>query len=394
MTTSAQANSSGFAPVQEHELLRATLRQFFADRWPLSRVKALDAKRTVPRKLWHELAELGVPGLPVPTKYGGEGADLITTAVAIEEVGRAWASAASDFVLIGMTARLLVEFGSEEQRARLLPGVVRGRTWMAFGMTEPSGGTDLLGLRTTARRDGDGWVINGQKVYTSRADQAQYIVVLARTAELDPDHKARGFTLLLTPTNQPGVTVRKLKLMGIRSGGASEVFFDDARAPADAVIGREGRGFHQLLASINNERITSSAMQLGVAVAAFEESLRYSLQRTAFGRPIGQFQALQHYIAEMAIDIEATRLLIHKAAWLQDAGLDCSMVAAMAKVAAGETAVKTTDRGMRILAGHGLTEDSPMERYLRDARIAPFSPVSGEMGRNYIGEQLGLPKSY
>lgn len=385
----------GFDPTPEHELLRETVREFFRKELPPERVDELDrGRQAIPPELWRRMGDLGWLGLPVPRRYGGADADVSTSAVLIEELGKGWASLASDYVLVSMTARLLTERGSEAQRELILRGLAAGDVRVAFSLSEPDGGTDLLGLRTRAVLENGDWVIRGQKLYTSRAPEADHVVVLARTDEPTEGKKARGLSLILTPIRQEAISVRKLNLLGFRSAGTSEVFYDGARAPEDGLVGERGRGFYHLIASLDNERILAAAMGVGIAQAAFEEALRYAKERTAFGRPIGAFQALQHYLADMSIDIEQARLLVQKAAWLESTGRDCSLVAAMANVASAEAVVRVTDKGMRILAGHGMTEDSPMERYLRDARLQVFSPVSNEMGRNTIGEYLGLPRSY
>lgn len=394
-THAAEAHGLRFDPLPEHELLRQTVRDFFKNELPPERVQELDqAREPIPKELWRRMGELGWLGLPVPASYGGVEADVLTSAVLVEELGRGWASLGSDYVLVSMMAHLLAKFGTEAQRELVLPGLAAGEVRVAISLSEPGGGTDLLGLTTRAALEDGEWVVRGQKLYTSRAPEADYIVVLARTDPPEDGKRARGLSLILTPRNQDAITVRKLKLLGFRSAGTSEVFYDGARAPGDALVGQRGRGFYHLISSLDNERIMAGAMALGIAAAAFDEALRYAKQRTAFDRPIGAFQALQHYLADMAIEIEQVRLLVQKAAWLQSEGRECSMPAAMAKVAAGETVVRVTDKGMRILAGHGMTEDSPMERYLRDSRLQVFSPVSNEMGRNSIGEALGLPRSY
>jgi acyl-CoA dehydrogenase len=378
----------------EHELLREAVREFFARELPEERIRELDRARHVPRELWSRLGELGWLALPVPEQYGGAGADVATSAILVEEIARRFPSVAVDWVLVSMTARLLAEVGTEAERAELLPRLARGAYVLAYGMTEPDGGTDVLGLRTRADLDRDGWVLRGQKLYTSMADDADEILVLARTDPPEDGKRARGLSLVRTPRAQPGVQVRRLQLMAMRAAGTCEVFLDDARAPADALLGQRGRGFYHLLATLDNERILAGAISLGIAAAALDEAVRYARERTAFGRPIGAFQAIQHSLADAATELEQARLLLGKAAAEQSAGRDCSTVAAMAKLACTELAVRVTDRGMRVLAGYGLVEESPMERLFRDARLGPFSPITNEMTRNFIGERLGLPKSY
>ena len=383
-----------FDAPSEHALLRRAVREFFARELPEPRIRALDRARRLPPDLWKRFAELGWMGLAVPERFGGSGADVITAAVLTEELARHFPSVATDWVIVAMTARLLLEVGTPAQQERYLPALGRGEFLMAFGMTEPDGGTDILALQTRADLDAEGWIVRGQKLFTSLADDADAVLVLCLTDPAPGDKRARGLSLVLTPRRQPAVKVRRLELMGMRAAGTCEVFLDGARAPGDALVGERGRGFYHLLRTLDNERILAGALALGIAAAALDEALRYARERRAFGRPIGGFQALQHAIADTATEVEQARLVLSKAAWLQSEGRDCATEAAMAKLAATEAAVRATDRGMRVLAGYGLVEESPMERLFRDARLGPFSPISNEMVRNFLGERLGLPKSY
>jgi acyl-CoA dehydrogenase len=293
-----------------------------------------------------------------------------------------------------MTARAFLEHGSEEQKAEYLPRLARGEFIMAFGMTEPSGGTDILGLTTRAEMAGNEWRISGQKLFTSLADDADAILVLCRTDPAPEDRRARGLSLLLTPRQQPAVTVRRLELMAMRAACTCEVFLDGASAPADALLGERGRGWYHLLSSLDEERTLAAAIYVGITQAALDQTVRYAQEREAYGRPIGAFQAVQHPLAEVATELEQIRLLTDKAAWLQSNGRECAGEAAMAKLAASEVAIRATDRCMRILGGYGLVEESAMERLFRDARLGPFSPISNEMVKNFLGERLGLPRSY
>jgi acyl-CoA dehydrogenase len=226
------------------------------------------------------------------------------------------------------------------------------------------------------------------------ADDADAILVLCRTDPAEGAKRARGLSLVLTPRHQPAVQVRRLELMGMRAACTCEVFLDDARAPADALVGAQGNGWRTLLASLDEERILCAAMYVGITSAALDQALQYARDRNAFGRPIGAFQAVQHPLAETATELEQIRLLTAKAAWLQSNGRECAMEAAMAKLAATEAAIRATDRCMRVLGGFGLVEETPMERLFRDARLGPFSPISNEMVRNFVGERLGLPRTY
>lgn len=383
-----------FDPNPEHELLRETVRAWFRSELPHERIRELDEERLpVPRALWKQMGELGWLGLTTPEQYGGGGAEATLAIVLMEELGRGWASLASDWVILSMVNRLLVNHGTEEQRQRILPGMISGEIRCAVSLSEPGGGTDLLSLNTRATLEGGDWVLRGQKLYTSCMSDNDVIFVLCRTDEPTDGKKARGLSMILIE-RQEAIRVRKLRMLGMRSAGTSEVWFDEARTPESRLIGERGRGFYHLIGSLNDERIMAAASGLGTAAAAFDEALTYAMQREAFGRPIGQFQAIQHYLADMAIGLEQSRLLTQKAAWLLEHGRPCALEACMAKVSVAEMLTNMTDRGLRILAGHGFTDDSPMERYFRDGRLQPFSPMSNEMGRNTIGELLGLPRSY
>ena len=383
-----------FERVPEHDMLRESVRAFFARELPERKIREMDRARRIPREMWKRFGELGWAGLSVPTEYGGSGADVSTGAVLCEELARQFPSMATDWLLLSMTARVLRESGTQKQKAELLPRLAAGEFIMSFGMTEPGGGTDVLALKTRASLQGAEWVVRGQKLYTSFADDADAILVLCRTDPAPDAKRARGLSLILTPRHQPGVTVRRLELMGQRAACTSEVFLDDARAPADAVVGEQGRGWYTLLRSLDEERILCAAMYVGITAAALEQALQYARDRNAFGRPIGAFQAVQHPLAETASELEQIRLLTAKAAWLQSEGRDCATEAAMAKLAASEAAVRATDRCMRVLGAYGLVEESPMERLFRDTRLGPFSPISNEMVRNFVAERLGLPRSY
>jgi acyl-CoA dehydrogenase len=383
-----------FDAPEEHAILRDSVRHFFARELPEPRIREMDRARRIPRDLWHRFAELGWLGLSVPEEYGGSAADVVTAAVFCEELARQFPSLAMDWLLLSMTARTFREHGSDEQKAEYLPRLAQGEFIMAFGMTEPSGGTDILSLTTRAAMAGNEWSVRGQKLFTSFADDADAILVLCRTDPVADDKRARGLSLILTPRQQSAVQVRRLELMGMRAGCTCEVFLDDATAPADAIVGERGRGWYHLLSSLDEERILAAAIYVGITASALDIALQYAKDRIAYGRPIGAFQAVQHPLAEVATELEQIRLITMKAAWLQSRGRECSNAAAMAKLAATETAIRATDRCMRVLGGYGLVEESPLERLFRDTRLGPFSPISNEMVKNFLGERLGLPRSY
>ncbi len=383
-----------FDTIPEHQMLRDSVRAFLDHELPEKTIREYDRARKIPRSIWPKMAVQGWIGISVPEAYGGAGGDIMDGAILCEELSRRFPSLGTDWLLTSMTARIFLEVGTEAQKSEYLPRLTRGDFLMGFGMSEPGGGTDVLGLKTRATLAHGEWSVRGQKLYTSLADDADAILVLCRTEPEIEGKRARGLSLVLTPRQQAGVEVRRLELMGMRAACTCEVFFDDARAPEHAVLGERGRGWYHLLGSLDEERILCAAMYVGITSAALDQALQYALDRKAFGRPIGQFQAVQHPLAEIATELEQIRLLTYKAAWLLSNKRECSTEAAMAKLAATETALRATDRCMRILGGYGMVEESPMERLFRDARLGPFSPISNEMVKNFLGERLGLPKSY
>jgi acyl-CoA dehydrogenase len=379
----------------EERLLRESVRRFLDDRLPVERVRELDEQRSIPGEIWRGLGELGVCGLLIPEAYGGSDADVRLDYAVIEELAKRYASLAAGYMVVSMAARFVMQNANDEQKQRLLPGLAKGESLISFGLTEPGTGTDMTGLRTSATLKDGRWRLRGQKLYITLAADADVLIVLART---DPapegGRKSDGLSLILTERAQPGVEVRRLKMAGLRAAGTTEVFLDDAEAAETDIIGERGKGFAALFGTLNHERILQSYMAVGIAEIAWETARRYALERHAFGRPIGAFQAVQHQLAESYVDLEGARLLCAKAAEVEASGGNSVLEAAVAKHAAGETAFRATDRAMRIQAGHGLTEESDLMRHLRDARDMVSGPVSNEMARNLIAERVGLPRSY
>ncbi|GIW06854.1 MAG: acyl-CoA dehydrogenase [Dehalococcoidia bacterium] len=377
------------------DLLRRSAREFFAHEYPPPRIRAMDEAQELDPQLWRDIAALGWLGLSIPQEYGGAGASTVAAAVLMEEIARAFASLAVDYALGGMIARLLSDVGTPEQRVRWLTGFAAGEEILSFGISEPSGGTDALALTTRARLNGDHWVVTGQKLWTSMAHKASAIITVARTDDPDPpDRRARGISLIIVPTGQPGLSISRVHLAGMRAAGTCLCYFDGATAPANHLLGPRGRGFHAMLGMLNVERVLAGAISVGIARGALEDAVAYAKDRHAFGRPIGAFQAIQHPLAETAAELEAARLLVHHVAERIDAGEQPTKEAAMAKLFAAEVAIRATDRGMRTMAAHGLAAESDMQRYFRDARLQVFSPVSNEMAKNIVGEALGMPRSY
>lgn len=274
------------------------------------------------------------------------------------------------------------------------PELAQGRLRFSIAVTEPSGGTDLLGgMRTKARKVDGGWRITGQKMWSTAAHVADYLLLLAISDEEAPK-RTQGKTLFLVPADSPGVETRQIPKLGMRAVGSCGVFLDDVFVPDDLVLGEVGRGWYTLLGTLNNERILLAALCTGIIDGVLEESLAHMDTRTAFGRKIGQFQSLQHYIADMVMWQKQAELMVFNAAWLQSQGKPCGLEANMAKVVASEYANRAADLGIQILGGMGYAAETDAQRYWRDSRLLRIGPISSEMARNSIAESVGLPRSF
>ncbi len=309
---------------EQKELLRQGIQKLVEKECPAEYVREMDEKEEFPRHVWDKLAEAGYLGIPIDPEYGGTGGDILDMVIVVEEMAKKSASIALTFMMSScFGAKALAFAGNTEQKQELLPRLARGEAMFAISVTEPDGGTDVLNvMKTTARAEGDDFIINGSKVWTTCAHLADYMVVYART---DPQatKKTHGITIFLVDPKTEGIEIRKINKLGIRATRSFEVFYTDVRVPRSSILGRQDYGFYDLLPMLNNERILVAAICLGLAQAAFQDALEYAKQRRAFGRPIGQFQALQHELARTRTDIELATLITYKAAWLQSLGREC-----------------------------------------------------------------------
>ncbi len=380
---------------EQKDLLRQGIQKLVEKECPAEYVREMDEKEEFPRHVWDKLAEAGYLGIPIDPEYGGTGGDILDMVIVVEEMAKKSASIALTFMMSScFGAKALAFAGNTQQKQELLPRLARGEAMFAISVTEPDGGTDILNvMKTTARAEGDDFIINGSKVWTTCAHLADYMVVYART---DPQatKKTHGITIFLVDPKTEGIEIRKINKLGIRATSSFEVFYTDVRVPRSSILGRQDYGFYDLLPMLNNERILVAAICLGLAQAAFHDALEYAKQRQAFGRPIGQFQALQHELARTRTDIELATLITYKAAWLQSLGRECGMEANMAKLVAANTACQAADRGMQVLGGYCYSMEFDMQRYWRDSRLYRIAPITDEMVLNFIGEQIGLPRSF
>lgn len=372
-------------------------RDFIAKKAPREYIRQLDEAGEFPKELYQEMADAGFLAIGAPEEYGGTGPDIMAQVVVCEELSRGMQGSAMPwFGTSCFGVQSIGAYGTDEQKARLMPGILDGSIRFALSITEPGGGTDVLGaMRTHAEPiDGGGWKLNGGKVFTTGADSAAYLVVVCRTGPIEGTKKHRGISALLVDPKQAGVSMTPIRALGLNTIDSFSMSYEDVIVGPDDLLGEPGEGWGVLTHTLNNERILTAAMCVGIAQAAFDDALAYAKVREAFGKPIGQFQSIANRIVEMKIGIEQSRLLTYRAAQMQSKGLPCGPEATMASLVASRTVSEIADSGIQVLGGLGYTMDADMQRYWRDTRQLRIGPISNEMSANYIATSLGLPKSY
>ena len=336
-----------------------------------------------------KMGPLGLLGLEVPEQYGGAGLDAVSAAIVVEELG--WGCGSTALAISahnGLGLGPIVNFGAEAQKARWLPPLATGAGKLAcLSLTEPGAGSDLQGgVRTTAVKAGDAWVINGSKMWMTNASISDLMVVLCRT---DPAGGSRSLSHIVVPSDAPGVTIGPPeKKMGLNGSPTHAVSFDNVRVPLDYLLGQEGRGLHQTLATLDSGRISIGALALGLAQAAYEAALKYAHEREAFGGPIANYQAVQWMLADAATEMEAARLLVYRAAWLKDNGRSFTKEAAMAKLFATEMSERVCRNAIQIHGGYGYSREFEVERIYRDARLMTIGEGTSEIQRLVIARHI------
>jgi butyryl-CoA dehydrogenase len=369
---------------EEQKLLRDTVRRF-AEEVVKPRAKEIDETGEFPRSFFDQAGELGLAGVFIPEEYGGAGMDTISYCVAIEEISRVCASSG---VILSVNNSLvcypLLKFGTEEQKREFLAPLASGKKLGCFALTEPGAGSDPASLRTTARRDGDDYILNGNKVFISNGTDADIALVFAT---VDPAKKHKGITCFIVPADTPGYShgTHEVKL-GVNASGTTELAFQEMRIPARYRLGEEGEGFKVAMATLDGGRIGIASQAVGIARGAFEEALAYSQQRQQFGQNLSDFQAIQFYLADMATEIDAGRLLAWKAAWLKDHGKRFTLEASQAKLFTSEMAQRVTNKALQIHGGYGYTKEYNVERYFRDARITEIYEGTSEVQKIVIAD--------
>ncbi|WP_188609457.1 acyl-CoA dehydrogenase family protein [Chelatococcus reniformis] len=351
---------------------------------PVERAQKLDAAKTFDAELYRVLGELGVLGLGVAEEDGGSGGTNIEQVVALRALANRATSMAVFCVVQFLVTRLLKDNATAEQKRAFLAPLAAGRQKASFCLTEAGGGTDILrAMKTTARADGGDYVINGAKMWISGATTSDFYVVLARTAP----GKTDGVSMFLVPSRAAGITAREIDTFAINGYDTCQVFFDDVRVPAANLIGTEGRGFRQVLATLNSERINAAAVAIGIAQGAMEVAADYARERQAFGKSLAELQAVQHKLANVATTVELAWTFLLATAVRDDNGEPVDVASSMAKLAASNAAKLSADVGMEILASAAFDTASPMQRYYRDHRLYSFAPLNDEMCRNLIAER-------
>ncbi|MCO0595999.1 acyl-CoA dehydrogenase [Peribacillus butanolivorans] len=375
-----------FKLTEEHEMIRKMVRDFAQNEVAPSAAER-DEEERFDREIFEKMAELGLTGIPWPEEYGGIGSDYLAYCIAIEELSRVCAS--TGVTLSAHTSLAgwpIYKFGSEEQKQKYLRPMAQGEKIGAYGLTEPSSGSDAGGMRTTAKLVGDEYIINGSKIFITNGGIADTYVVFALT---DPESKQKGTSAFIIEKDFPGFSVgKKEKKLGIRSSPTTEIIFDECRVPKENLLGKEGEGFKIAMMTLDGGRNGIAAQAVGIAQGALDAAVDYAKERVQFGKPISAQQGIGFKLADMATGVEASRLLTYQAAWLESEGLPYGKESAMSKLFAGDTAMKVTTEAVQVFGGYGYTKDYPVERYMRDAKITQIYEGTQEIQKLVISRMI------
>lgn len=370
---------------EEHEMMRKMVRDF-AETEITPYIDKMEAGM-FPKEVLKKMAEIGLMGITIPEKYGGAGMDFTSYIIAIHELSRVSATIG---VILSVHSSVgtnpILYFGSEEQKQKYIPKLASGEYLGAFCLTEPSAGSDAANQKTKATRKNDHYIINGSKVFITNGGEADTYIIFAVT---NPEAGKEGISAFIVEKDTPGLIIgRDEHKMGLRGSRTVQLTFEDMKVPAENLLGNEGQGFKIAMANLDVGRIGIAAQSLGVAEAALEKSVEYSKQRVQFGKPIAAQQGVGFKLADMATQVEAAKLLVYRSANLQTEGLPCKSEASMAKLFSSRTAVETTTEAIQIFGGYGYTEDYPVERYFRDAKITEIYEGTSEIQKLVISKQL------
>jgi short-chain 2-methylacyl-CoA dehydrogenase len=383
-----------FDLTQEQEDFRKVVREF-ADEVIAPRAEDFNRTEEFPIDIVKEMGQMGLFGLPFPEEYGGQGADFLTFAIAVEEIARVDSSMAITLEAgVGLGANPIFATGTEEQKQRWLVPMARGDILGAFGLTEPSGGSDAANIRTTARLENGEWVIDGSKAFiTNAGTEISGCVTVAAVTGRDSEGR-REISSIIVPNGTPGYEIGpEYRKVGWHGSDTRELSFSGCRVPEENLLGERGRGLHEFLRTLDDGRIAVAALGVGLVQGCLEQSLAYSKERTAFGKPIGAFQALAFKIADMRVAVETARLATYRAAWLRDQGRPYKAEASIAKLYATEMAVTSAREAVQVHGGYGYIEEFPVARFYRDSKVLEIGEGTSEVQRILIARDLGLPES-
>ncbi len=379
-----------FSFTQDQETLRGHLRELLNEVCPPEYAQRCDQEERPPREAYQALAKHGWFGLIVPVEYGGIGGSAVDLAILLEEAGRHFEELAMWlFRTLEWGGYAVMKHGTPEQKAALLPKIARGELSFCFGLTEPHTGSDAAALTTRATAVDGGYVINGQKIFTSGMDISDYCLLATRTST--GAKKQQGITNFLVDTRLPGIEVRKIKTLGHRAIGTTQVFYTDVKVPASAVLGPVDKGWEAIVNDyLWYERLCLCAARIGATSAAFEYALEYAKNRKQFGQPIGKFQAISHMLADMKMMLDVSRTMVYRFAWLVSRDKATRNDMAVLKLYTGEAYKAVCDMGLQIMGGYGYCMEYPMQRFFRDSRLATLGAGSSQLLRNFIARDLGL----
>lgn len=376
-----------FELTEEQSMIRKMMREF-AEAEVAPGADERDRTGTFPKEIFEKLADLGMMGLPFPEEYGGGGSDTISFAITVEELSRVCASTGITYSAhISLGGAPIHLFGSEKQKEKYLTPLCTGEYLGAFGLTEPNAGSDAGGTQTTAVLKDDHWTVNGTKCFITNASFAKNVVI---TAVTDRSKGTNGISAFIVPTDDPGFSViSNYEKMGLHSSNTTELILENVSVPKENLLGEEGRGYKQFLATLDGGRIGIGAMAVGIAQGAYEKALQYAGERKQFGQSLSKFQAIQFKLADMAMYIELARNMVYKAAWLKDRGQRFKKEAAMAKLFASEICMKVCDQAIQIHGGYGYMKDYQVERFFRDAKLLEIGEGTSEVQRMVIAREIG-----
>ncbi|MFV0317875.1 MAG: acyl-CoA dehydrogenase family protein [Microthrixaceae bacterium] len=378
-----------FELTDEQQELRQVVRHLLEQHCTKAWLDDLEAREEYPFDLFEALAELGLYGVGVPEHFGGSGGGMVDLTVISEELGRFGGSVNMTYVPTAVFGnQTILGGGSDAMKAEFLPRMSAGELRTAFALTEPEAGSDAAALRTRAEPDGDSWIINGSKIFSTGAHVADYLVLSARTGSTESRHA--GVSVFMVDTSTPGITVHGIPKIGHNAVKTCEVGLDEVRVDGSAIIGEVNKGWRALHKALDAERIAVAAICTGLAQRCTDMALEYGQQREQFGQPIASFQAISHMLVDMETETEASRLLSYEAAWLTDQGKPSSKVASMAKTFATEAATRQATRGMQILGGYSYTKEFEMERFYREAKLYEVAGGSTQIQRNIIAKEMGI----